>query len=175
MNSIYILLIIIAFIILYMVITIQTQSQNQTQEHFNEQTGFFCSTCHDKTFNQCVRCFNCLWVTDKYNNSKCIGGDIVSGPYNNEDYAYYTATDPLPTMEYMNQNYKCSYGPMQGNRVIGVNPYDDMGCDNSKYGCNKWSKPINKIVNGNPWNNMMCDDKQYRCDEPVSANKLTSV
>lgn len=174
MNLIYILLIIIAFIFLYMAIFKQTKGQ--TEEHFNEQTGFFCSTCNDKTFNQCVRCFNCLWVTDKWNNSKCIGGDIASGPYNNEDYAYYTATDPLPTMKYMNKNYKCSYGPRQGNRVIGVNPYDDMGCDNSNYGCNRLSRPINKMVNENPWNNMVTDDSKYRCDvQQTSTNKLTNI
>jgi len=170
MDLIYILLIIIAFIFLYMAIF------RQTEEHFNEQTGFFCSTCNDKTFNQCVRCFNCVFAVNKWGDGRCLGGDAVSGLYNNEDYAYYYSGDPLPTMNYMNTHYKCSYGPKQGNRVIGVNPYDDMECDNSNYGCNRWSKPINKMVNGNPWRNMVVDDSKYRCDvQQTSTNKLNTI
>lgn len=169
MWAFYILLIIIC-VIMYSIIF------KKEQENFNEQTGRLCITCANKTFNQCTQCFNCLWITDKWNNSMCVGGDVASGPYNNEDHAYYTASDPLPTMNYMNTHYKCSYGPKQGNRIIGVNPYDDMKSDNGNYGCNLLSKQVDKMINGNPWINMEFDDSKYRCNnENISTNKLTSI
>ena len=28
-------------------------------EGFNDQNGFYCSSCENKTLNQCLRCFNC--------------------------------------------------------------------------------------------------------------------
>ena len=90
------------------------------KEHFNEQVGKFCTECHDKSLNQCLSCFNCVFAIDKFGNSACIGGDVKSGPYNNEDVAYWYSGDPWTMMKYNNSHYKCSYGPMQANRVIGV-------------------------------------------------------
>ena len=169
MCWIYILLIIVIAIFAYIMIF------KQKQENFNEQSGRLCTTCSGRTFNQCTQCFNCLWIVDKFGQGACVGGDVASGPYNNEQYAMYYTGDPLPTMKYMNDNYKCSYGPMQGNRVIGVNPYDDMECGNKNYGCNRLSAPINKIVNANPWYNMEMDNRRYRSNENVSTNKLVSI
>ena len=142
-------------ILIFVYIMISKREQKEKQENFNEQTGRLCYTCAGKTFNQCTQCFNCIFMVDKWGNGQCIGGDAASGPYNAEKGSFYYGNEVWPAMRYNNDHYKCSYGPMQGNRVIGVNPYDDMECDNKKYGCNRLSKPINKIVNANPWDNYL--------------------
>jgi hypothetical protein len=109
---------IITFIILCFITFNQT---NKNKENFNEQTGRFCMDCMDKTFNQCTQCFNCSWCVDKWGNGNCIGGDI-NGPYNAEKCALYYNGDPWSRMVQNNDNYKCSYGPPQENRIIGINP-----------------------------------------------------
>ena len=90
-----------------------------TTEHFNEQSGTFCLSCRNKTPNQCLKCFNCLYITDKWGHSGCIGGDANSGPYNNEEYSRIYSGDPFSRMRENNDNYRCSYGPMQANRISG--------------------------------------------------------
>jgi hypothetical protein len=88
-------------------------------EHFNEQMGRFCGSCSERTFGQCLQCFNCSWCVDKFGNGRCIGGD-VNGPYNYEKCALYYNSDPFNRMKYNNSHYKCSYGPIQANRIIGI-------------------------------------------------------
>ena len=111
----------IAIILLVLVLALILLSANKQtmMEGFNEQTGRFCPTCRHKTPNQCMSCFNCGFCVDKFGNSKCIGGDIY-GPYNYEKCAYWHYGDPYSRMMYNNSNYRCSYGPMSTNRVIGV-------------------------------------------------------
>lgn len=96
-----------------------TRYSGQKKEHFNEQVGKFCTECHNKTFNQCLSCFNCGFGIDKFGNSACIGGDH-NGPFNYEEVALWYYGDPWSRMQYNNQHYKCSYGPKQSNRIIGV-------------------------------------------------------
>jgi len=106
----YLVWIIIIIIILWIFLM-------NNNENFNEQTGQFCNDCKDKTFNSCLQCFNCGFCVDVFGNSQCIGGD-VNGPYNNEKcYLWYT-NEVWPRMKEMNDNYKCSYGPTQANRII---------------------------------------------------------
>jgi hypothetical protein len=90
-------------------------------EGFNNQTGRFCYSCSDKNINKCRDCFNCGWCTDKSGQGKCIGVD-VKGPMNNEKCDRLYRGDDWYRMVENNKNYKKSYGPKQGNRVIGVNP-----------------------------------------------------
>ena len=93
------------------------------QEHFNEQNGQLCYTCNDKTYNQCLQCFNCIWAVNQDGEGACIGGDINSGPYNYEsNIIKYYSTDPWLSQLYRNDNYKCAYGPKQSNRPIGIYP-----------------------------------------------------
>jgi len=91
-------------------------------EGFVRDSGKLCGTCADKTYNQCLDCFNCGWCVDKWGNAGCLGGDAASGPYNKEECAIWKTTDPWTTAQRHNQNYKLSYGPKQANRVIGINP-----------------------------------------------------
>jgi hypothetical protein len=96
---------------------------NQT-EHFNEQTGRFCSSCREKTYNQCLDCFNCGWCVSSDGSGRCLGSDIANGPYNNEKCAQLYQGDPWLRMQQDNNNYKRAYGnsPKQGNRIVGVFP-----------------------------------------------------
>lgn len=88
-------------------------------EHFNESSGQLCLDCHGKNFNQCLQCFNCVYGIDRFNQGFCVPGDM-HGPYNNEEFVRWYHRDPLSQMEYMNNNYKCSYGPPQANRIISI-------------------------------------------------------
>ena len=91
-------------------------------ESFNNQTGKFCPSCGDKSnINQCNDCFNCGYCVDKSGKGTCIGIDGKKGSNLERCDRLYTGDD-FDTMVYQNQNYKLSYGPKQGNRVIGVNP-----------------------------------------------------
>jgi hypothetical protein len=96
-------------------------SRGKNTEQFNDQTGKFCTTCQGKKFGQCTNCFNCGYCFDQWGNGGCIGGDH-NGPFNQEKCALWYYGDPWSRMLQNNKNYKCSYGPKQGNRVIGVNP-----------------------------------------------------
>lgn len=88
-------------------------------EGYNEQSGRYCPTCSGKTINECLRCFNCGFLVDKWGNSGCVGGD-QHGPYNYEDGARWYHIDGYSMMEQLNKDYKCSYGPRSSNRLIGV-------------------------------------------------------
>lgn len=110
---IYILLIVLGLFLL--------MNYNQA-EHFNESSGRFCSSCKEKTFNQCLDCFNCGWCVDKNGQGRCLGSDISSGPYNNEECAQLYQGDPWLRMKQDNQHYKMDMGVKQSNRVIGVMP-----------------------------------------------------
>lgn len=100
----------------------------QKSESFNEHSGTFCGSCANKTPNQCAQCFNCGFCVDKWGNGQCIGGD-ADGGFNYEKCALWYHGDPWSRMKQNNANYKCSYGPIQGNRIIGVNP-DPSQCNN---------------------------------------------
>ena len=90
-------------------------------EGFNEQTGRLCTTCNDKNINECTGCFNCGYCQDGSGDSKCIGVDR-EGPMNNERCDRLYRGDDWYRMMENNIDYKISYGPKQGNRVIGVEP-----------------------------------------------------
>jgi len=81
MKFIYIA--IIAVIIILFIFFVCKKKTEVTTEHFNDQTGRFCSSCENLPFGQCTRCFNCGYCTDLYGNGKCIPGDY-KGPYNAE-------------------------------------------------------------------------------------------
>jgi hypothetical protein len=70
------------------------------KEYFNEQVGKFCYSCEEKTYNQCLNCFNCGFCVDKHGNGKCIEGDHT-GPYNGNICGMWYSGDPLTKM---NQN-----------------------------------------------------------------------
>lgn len=91
-------------------------------EHFNEESGRFCSTCKDKTYNQCLNCFNCGWCVDSWGNGKCLGADVASGTYNNEKCSKLYLGDPYLRMKQNNRNYKTEMGPKSSNRAIGILP-----------------------------------------------------
>ena len=94
-------------------------NKSEEVEGYNIGTGQFCTTCSGKTPNQCNRCFNCGWCTDKNGNGACIGG-TSNGPFNYERCATWGHNDPYAYMLQRNANYKCSYGPRSSNRLIGI-------------------------------------------------------
>ena len=112
---------IVIIIIMFMLALVLYFCMNKNQtENFNPGNGMLCTTCEDKTFNQCMGCFNCLYCVDKWGNGKCIGGDANSGPYNKEKCAIVYSGDQFLRMEQNNANYECSMGPSNYNRSIGV-------------------------------------------------------
>ena len=115
------MLIIIIIIILILVALCYKYYPYQT-ENFNETSGKLCHSCKGKTFNECMGCFNCGYCIDEWGNGMCIGGDANSGPYNAEKCKIWYQGDQFVTMKQHNENYKCSYGPPNQNRIIGVNP-----------------------------------------------------
>ena len=115
MNNTYkILIVIVIILIIYYFII------HDTKEHFNDSNAKFCYSCKGKTYNQCLGCFNCGFCVDKWGNSECIGGDM-SGPYNYEKCYRFYYNDPYIVMKEHDANYKCSYGPTNSNRRIGIN------------------------------------------------------
>lgn len=117
MKYLYLTLIIILLAILYL-----SYNKINKKEGFNRDTGQLCGTCSDKSFNQCLGCFNCGFCIDKWGNGKCIGGNVASGPNNKENCALWYTTDDWTEAVRMNNNYKKSYGPKQSNRPIGISP-----------------------------------------------------
>lgn len=120
-------MILVLFLILIITVTLfgimnNTRNLVVCKEGFNEQTGQFCPSCVGKTFNQCLQCFNCGWCVDKWGNGACIGGDANQGPYNKENCAKFYHTDPFVWMKQINEDRKCSYGPSNANRVLGIEP-----------------------------------------------------
>ncbi len=107
--------------VLIFIICIIIYSNCKNYEGFSEQSGKFCVTCENKTFNQCQGCFNCGVCLDINGNYSCMGGNY-NGPYNNERCIRWYHGDPWGQMLKDNSSYKCSYGPKQSNRIIGVNP-----------------------------------------------------
>lgn len=117
MYSIYILLI-LAIIIMALLF----MYTNKT-EHFNEQNGQLCLSCEGKNYGDCLKCFNCGYGFKTFPNGVVNGTCVVGnmhGPYNNEDFDRWDNIDPLSKLEYMNDHPKCSYGPPQQNRIIGI-------------------------------------------------------
>ena len=108
-------------LIIIIVIWLFVRSGN---EPFAEVSGQLCNSCEGKGFNQCTNCFNCLYVVDKWNNRKCIGGDQLNGPYNKEEYSLIYSADPYTRMKYNDNHYEQVYGmsPKQANRPIGLVP-----------------------------------------------------
>jgi len=90
------------------------------KEHFNETSGKLCLDCNGKNFNQCLGCFNCTFLYDRFGNGFCTGGDVNNGPYNNEEYVMAYYNDPWAQKVYDNNHYKCSYGPHQASRIISI-------------------------------------------------------
>ncbi len=111
--------VIIIIIMFILALVLYFCMNNNQMENFNETSGKLCTTCEDKTFNQCLGCFNCLYCVDKWGNGKCIGGDI-NGTYNKEKCAMVYSGDQFLRMEQNNANYECSMGPPNENRIIGV-------------------------------------------------------
>lgn len=115
----FLIYILILCLILWCIFVATSQPPSR-MEGFN-QGARLCNTCENKTFNQCVSCFDCSWCQDEFGSSGCIGGD-VNGPYNNEKCARYYTSDDFYQMRQDNDHYKYSYGPRSSNRRIGINP-----------------------------------------------------
>lgn len=110
----------ILIILIMLVILIMIYYSNK-YETFGERTGQLCYTCTGKTFNDCNDCFNCVYCVDEYGNGQCIGGDVNSGPYNNERCKLLYNADQQMRAEQDNQVPSCS--PSSFTRRIGINPY----------------------------------------------------
>lgn len=110
----------ISLVLLFVLLISRYDQHIDTTEGFNDSSGQFSMTCGGKTFNQCLKSFNCGFVVDKWGNSGCVGGD-VHGPFNFEEgNYYYYHNDPYAYAMQQNENYRCNMGPRSSNRIIGV-------------------------------------------------------
>ena len=111
--------ILIGFILIVIFLFVQNR-----REPFAEISGQLCSSCEDKTFNQCLECFNCGICEDQWGNFKCVGADVASGTYNKEKCSRLHLADPYTRMQYNNNHYKQVYGntPKSANRALGIVP-----------------------------------------------------
>lgn len=78
--------------------------KTKKKEGYNDEVGQLCTTCGNKTPNQCSQCFNCGFCVDSSGNSTCIGGDHT-GPYNFERCKAWYHVDPF---HYMLQKNRCA-------------------------------------------------------------------
>lgn len=112
----------ITIIIFFVAIILYCIYTRDNLEHYNDGTGLLCKDCEGKPFNECIRCFNCVYCVDKWGNGQCIGGDSASGPYNKEKCNLLYSGDQYIRMKQNNAHYECEFGPPVYNNVIGVNP-----------------------------------------------------
>ena len=98
----YLILGILVFGIFYLYLT-----KSAPFETFNQDSGTLCYDCENKTYNQCVNCFNCGFCVDKYGNGKCIGATSALGPLNNEKCAKLYMADPFYQVQQKNYNDPC--------------------------------------------------------------------
>lgn len=120
-------------------------------EGFNGQTGRFCYTCQNKTYNQCMSCFNCGWCEDDKGNGQCIGGDH-RGPWNYERCAKWSNGDPYSYM-LERKKRKCGINYVETqNSVLPnhtgsyTNPYLYMHLRNQCYGCTNYPVSSNSLT-----------------------------
>ncbi len=100
MNPIFIIIIILISILIFILYF----TKQDKIEGYNDQTGRYCHSCSDKTFNNCLNCFNCGWCVDNFGNGICMGGDH-RGPYNYENCAKWFRGKP---------NKSCTNGRIAG-------------------------------------------------------------
>lgn len=98
------------FVIVIIIIILIIYLCNNKVEGFNDHYGTLCKSCENKTFNECMQCFNCSFCVDKWGNGKCIGGDVNSGPYNKEKCARIYNGDAFLRAKQDNKNC-VMYGP----------------------------------------------------------------
>jgi len=71
-------------IILFILLIIYLISRYYSQENFNRNTGKWCINCEQKSFGQCMDCFNCGFCMTEKNKGYCTKGTVF-GPNNIDD------------------------------------------------------------------------------------------
>jgi hypothetical protein len=62
--------------IIFTLIYLYIRSTTLTVENYSENSGFYCSSCSNKTIGQCLQCYNCS-VCD----NKCINANVIDAKY----------------------------------------------------------------------------------------------
>ena len=68
-HYIFLLLIVGIFTFIYI-------SNKKHYEGLNENSGYWCRSCNDRTFGECSQCFNCGFLKDSNNTGKCVNGNL---------------------------------------------------------------------------------------------------
>ncbi len=101
---VYILFLIFIIIIIYKL--------SDSVEKFSDNSGNYCGSCNNRTFGQCINCFNCDFVVDPKNGNEgiCVKGSI-DGPQKYTNKLWYTGDNFWRYNEVTKQN--CIFKPYQ--------------------------------------------------------------
>jgi hypothetical protein len=135
-------------------------------EKFNNQTGFYCSSCNNKTFGQCLRCFNCGYADFDDNTGMCLNGGH-NGPFDknndnsrinhsllNSDGTYYDVYKTNISAVFPDLNKVKSYY---------------LWKDNYKFSQKK-GKLINRWYHIDPYSYMIQRSDDFECAKPKKNN-----
>ena len=151
MNPIFTIVVIIIIIVLILYFLRQNKI-----EGYNDQTGRYCISCSDKTFNNCLNCFNCGWCVDNFGNGMCIGGDH-RGPYNYENCAKWFRRRPKKSCSNKYISGCIGYKVAECNKIGGFASESNIDATRQRGSrCQRW-------YHGDPFSYML-QKKQQRKD-----------
>ena len=133
-------------------------------ENFNDQNGFYCSSCENKTLNQCLRCFNCGFADFADGSGMCMEGGN-RGPFkkpNNNKLNKYSILNKDGTY---NGLYKTNVNDVFPNK--NINYY--LWKDNYKFP-QKEGKIINRWYHIDPYSYMIQRSDDFECAKPKINN-----
>ena len=78
MNSYLFIFIIFTIIYLYILSTTDNSAKFKKIEMLTENAGGYCTECNERTFGQCLKCYNCGYCKNG-KTGKCMRGNIF-GP-----------------------------------------------------------------------------------------------
>jgi len=134
-------------------------------EGFNDQNGFYCSSCENKTLNQCLRCFNCGFADFADGTGQCMEGG-EKGPFKKVQQQ-----DKIDKYSSLNNDgsyyglYKTNTNDVFPNKKI--NYY--LWKDNYKFPQKK-GKVINRWYHIDPFSYMRQRADDFECAKPKINN-----
>ena len=136
------------------------------REGFNNQTGFYCSSCDNKSINQCLRCFNCGFADFADGGGMCLEGGN-RGPFNK----HTSGEDKM--VKYSVANNDGTYNGLYRTHTNDTFPNKNVNYylwkDNYK-GSNLRGKVINRWYHIDPYSYMIQRADDFECAKPKINN-----
>lgn len=137
---------------------------NKMTEDFNNQTGFYCSSCENKTLNQCLRCFNCGFADFEDGTGMCLEGGN-RGPFKKIKDDKMTKYSILNNDGTYNKLYKTDTNNTFPNKKLDYYLWKD----NYKFPPKK-GKMINRWYHIDPYSYMIQRADDFECAKPKVNN-----